>query len=230
MEFHLGVEDMEPGSWIAWVFELPGCYARATTRETAIEQAPEAIAEMLDRLNESGFPVYEAHPSISTKIAEEFRSFPSSPDYLVNAFFDNDRTPLTDDDIKYARHLLGINRKDLLALVTNLPAEALDREIEGEVQKNIRGILRHVGTAEWWYWDRLSLAFPREERPKEIFALLDKVRNFTLEHMPELVGSVQTSVRSGEEWSPRKLLRRAFWHERAHWIQIRRYASALKTE
>jgi len=227
MEFHLGIEDMEPGSWIAWVFELPGCYARATTREEAIDQAREAIAEMLDRLNRSGFPVIEAHPSISIQIAEEFRSFPSSPDYLVNALFDNDRIPLTDDDIKYARHLLGINRADLLAIVMNLPTETLDREIPGEVQKNIHGILRHIGTAEWWYWDRLGLAFPREERPKEVIELLHTIREFTLKHLPELVGSSQTTVRSGEEWSPRKLLRRTIWHERAHTVQIGRYVRAM---
>jgi len=229
MDFHLGIEDMEPNSWIAWVFELPGCYARATTREEAIDRAPEAIAELLERLEQSGYPLLETHPSINTNVVEEFRSFPSSPDYIVNAFFDNDRIPLTDVDIKYAQHLLSLNRNDLLAVVANLPAETVDREITGEVQKNINGILRHIGTAEWWYWDRIGLAFPREERPKEVFELLNKIREFTLQHLPELVGSGQTTNRSGEDWSARKLLRRAIWHERAHTVQILRYLKSMKT-
>ena len=223
MEVHLGIEDMELGNWVAWVFEFPGCYARGSVREEAINSAPNAIQELVTRLDRSELARDIDRPPFDMTIAEEFRAFHSSPDYIVNAFFDNDRLPLTDSDIDYARCLLSLNRSDLMALWLKLSDCDLDRDIPGEIQGNIRGILRHIGTAEWWYWDRLGLAFPREERPNELSELLSKLREFTLQHLPELVGRTLTTTCSGEQWSPRKLLRRTIWHERVHTLQVIRY-------
>lgn len=223
MAFRLGIEDIEPANWVAWVFELPGCYARGSTRKEAVGLAPASIEELQARLSQSGSLTNEVRPPFSVVIAEEFRAFPSSPDYIVNAFFDNDRIPLTDDDIDYARSLLSLNRTDLMSIVSRLSEDTLDWEISGEIQRNIRGILRHIGTAEWWYWDRLGLAGPWQELPESLAELLGTVREFTLQHLPELVGSIQTSTCLGEQWSPRKLLRRSIWHERVHTLQIARY-------
>jgi len=223
MIYHVGVEDIEPGNWVAWVFEWPGCYARGATGEAAINQAPKAIAELQRRLHQSAFIADVPTPPIEVVLAEEFRGFSSSSDYIVNAFFENDKLPLTERDVEYARHMLDLNRRDLEATVSQLAAGVLDETIPGEVQNNIRGILRHIGTAEWWYWDRLGLTFPRDQRPDDAFKLLSKVRELTLARLPELIGGEQTTVRSGETWSPRKLVRRAIWHERVHTLQIGRY-------
>jgi len=223
MVFHAAIEDMEPGNWVAWVFEYPGCYARASTRDQALGLVPQVIEELLVRLRQAAFLPDNESPEINVAVAEEFRAFQSTRDYLVNAFFDNDRIPLTENDIKYAHCVLGINRNDLLAVIDGLLQNDLSREIQGEVQKNIGGILRHIGTAEWWYWDRLGLAFPRQDRPVDIGTLLATIREFTIKHLPELVGSTLIKTCSGEEWSPRKLLRRTIWHERVHTLQVKRY-------
>ncbi|SYZ72320.1 conserved hypothetical protein [Candidatus Zixiibacteriota bacterium] len=223
MKYHLGIEDIEPGNWVAWVFELPGCYARGATREEAVERAPAAVSELLKRSKGAGYPVPDDSTPPEIEISEEYRSFKCPPDYIVNAFFEDDKRPLTDADIAYAFPVLNLNRETLLAAVSSLPDSTLYREIPGEVQKNVAGILRHIGTAEWWYWDRLKLAFPREERPPELFELLEKVRNFTMKQLPGLTGSRQSAVCSEEQWSPRKLLRRAIWHEHVHTRQIIRY-------
>ena len=223
MVFHAAIEDMEPGNWVTWVFEYPGCYARGSTRDQALGLVPQAIEEHIVRLRQARFLPDDESPEISVVVAEEFRAFQSTPDYLVNAFFNNDRIPLSENDIKYARCILAMNRDDLLAVVAGLTQDDLDREIRGEVQKNIGGILRHIGTAEWWYWDRLGLAFPRQERPVDHMTLLAVIREFTIKHLPELVGSTLIRSCSGEEWSPRKLLRRTIWHERVHTLQIKRY-------
>jgi predicted RNase H-like HicB family nuclease len=226
-EYHLGIEDMEPGNWVAWVFEFPGCYARGIRRQAALDSAPAAIEELISRLKQAGFPVSGAGKPVEVSIAEEFRSFPSSPDYLVNAFFENDRIPLSEDDNNYARLLLDLNRNELLAIITGLSEDVLDRTVPGEVQKNVRGIIRHIGSAEWWYWDRLGLAFPRAQRPEDPFDMLKTLREFTLHHLPGLVGSSELTVCLGEKWSPRKLLRRTIWHERVHTLQIARYLKAM---
>jgi predicted RNase H-like HicB family nuclease len=228
MKINLGVEDLEPRNWVAWVFEVPGCYARASTRGEAISSVPGALEEMLARLRQAEFLAFDGYrPPIDFVIAEEFRAFQSSPDYLVNAFFENDRIPLTVGDIVYARCLLDLNRRELLSVVSDVPVAARDKSIPGEAQQNINGILKHIGTAEWWYWDRLDMAFPRQERPDELFDLLTRVRDFTFTQLLGLVGDVRTTVRSGEQWSPRKVMRRTIWHERVHSLQIARYLKTL---
>jgi hypothetical protein len=44
MRYHLGVEDIEPDHRVAWVFELPGCFASARTQTEAVAAAPARIA------------------------------------------------------------------------------------------------------------------------------------------------------------------------------------------
>ena len=223
MILHLGIEDIEPCNWVAWVFELPGCYARGTTREQALTLVPAAVDELLERLSAADFKVASIHSPFNYSIDEEFRAIPDTSDYLVNAFFINDTIPLAPADIVYANRLLDMNRGDLLTATSGLSGAVLDRPIAGEVQKTIRGIIRHIGTAEWWYWDRLGFAFQREECPFDIAELLPKVRDYTLQRLPELIGTTLMTERCGEKWSPRKVLRRAIWHERVHTLQIIRY-------
>ena len=83
-----------------------------------------------------------------------------------------------------------------------------------EIQNN--GILAHVGGAEWWYLDRLGLSFPRSEVPDEPFARLEKVRKAFVAALVKLEAVKQVVGASGEIWSPRKMLRRALWHELDH--------------
>jgi hypothetical protein len=80
--------------------------------------------------------------------------------------------------------------------------------------------LGHVGGAEWWYLDRLGLTFPRALVPGEPFERLRVVRAHLGDVLPELVGSRQVVGTAGEFWSPRKVLRRAAWHERDHTAHI----------
>jgi hypothetical protein len=220
---HLGIEDMEPGNWVAWVFELPGCYARGTMRDEAIDSVPPVVADLTARLAAAGFAVTHISSPFTYEVAEEFRAYPSRPDYLVNAFFENDKTVLEQRDVEYAIQLFHLNRRDLLSIINGLSPDQLDRDIPGEAQKNLRGILRHIGTAEWWYWDRLDMAFPRGERPDDIFQLLPNIRGYTLQRLSDLIHRPLCTERSGEKWSPRKLVRRAIWHERVHTLQIARY-------
>lgn len=86
---------------------------------------------------------------------------------------------------------------------------------------DIRGIVNHIGSAEWWYLNRLGLAFARAELPGEHTERLWKVRACLLEALPTLVGVEKVAGREGELWSLRKMLRRALWHERDHVDHIR---------
>ena len=140
---------------------------------------------------------------------------PAENSYEVNAWFRHDWKPLSTEEIALGLKILSWSRTDLLETVQGLSNEALERKYPNE-RWNIQGILKHIGGAEWWYLDRLGLAFPQSEVPKDPFSRLEKVRAFFNEVLPKLVGSPQVVGIDGEIWSPRKLLRRAAWHERDH--------------
>jgi lipopolysaccharide/colanic/teichoic acid biosynthesis glycosyltransferase len=65
-------------------------------------------------------------------------------------------------------------------------------------------------------------AFPRSEVPDQPFERLEKVRSYLIQVLPGLAGSKQVNGVAGELWSPRKLLRRAAWHELDHIAHIRK--------
>ncbi len=56
----------------------------------------------------------------------------------------------------------------------------------------------------------------RSSLPKDPFQRLEVVRQRLIEALPSLAGSKQVLGVDGELWSPRKLLRRALWHEMDH--------------
>ncbi len=124
-------------------------------------------------------------------------------------------------EIKHALKMLAWSRADLLKTVEGLSAEKLDATYMGE-RWSISGILGHIGGAEWWYLDRLGLAFPRADVPGEPLERLEKVRAFFNTTLPKLEGVKQVVGVDGEFWSPRKVLRRALWHERDHIDHIRK--------
>ena len=104
-----------------------------------------------------------------------------------------------------------------------MSSDQLDRSIPGEVQGSIRGILNHLAWAEWWYFDRLNLAFKEEEMPEDVMSMLEIVRAHTRRQLSQLAGNTTITERTGEQWSARKIVRRTLWHERAHTQQIIRY-------
>ena len=115
----------------------------------------------------------------------------------------------------------AMSRADLLSTVEGLGEETMSLKLPGE-RWSIAGILKHVASAEWWYLDRLGMAFPSDQLPSEPGGRLDKVRTHMVDILPSLAESELVVGIEGEFWSPRKLLRRAVWHERDHTSHIRK--------
>ena len=226
MNFRVAIENNFEGRSIAWVLDHPGCFAYGVNTDQALSAVPDAIFEYADwaanrSQTESWLEIGELELLLDDSfsvysINESFDIVPDSEEsYEVNAWFQNDWKPLTVSEIERGLEILAWCREDLLAAVSGLPPERLHEKQPGE-RWSIEGILRHVAGAEWWYLDRLELAFPREELPKETFERLGKVRQHLVDCLPGLAGSRQVMGVGGEFWSPRKLLRRAVWHERDH--------------
>lgn len=198
----IGIEDMEPNHWIAWVLAIPGCYASAHTRAQAIDGIPAALHAETGRT-----------PTGRIVVAEEWRAIPApgDPKRLINACFATDREPLTRDDIDTGIRRLRDTRRGLLRLIE------LDEAWRDE---QIQPILAHVARAETRYLTAMGWSVDVAALPSATVARLGAVRDQLAAALVEWEGSTAVASTSGEEWTSRKVLRRSIWHERDHTQQI----------
>jgi len=218
MRYRLAIEDVEPNHWIAWVLDLPACFGSAQTPADAVAHAPERIAAYYSWLltHDSSLPVI-AEP-VEVEVVETFHSFASSqdPEYLVNAFFEDDRRLLNYWEVEVALRLLQWTRQDLLKVIGSATQEQLRKPIAGEVCGSIAGVLQHIAGAENWYFDQLDLALDRAQLPDDPLDRLQAVRANTQAQLVKLIGNERITKNRDELWSARKVVRRTLWHERDH--------------
>lgn len=227
MRYTVCCEEME-GRWIAHVPALWGCYASAADRPAALAALPAAIAEYWAWRGRHGESAPAAEPAVDLDVEETVREWlhPAVEGYVVNAFFASDASPVTGPEIEQLHRLLAWSRADLLAAADGLPDGFMEQPVEGEW--NIAGILNHTARAERWYLDRLDLAQPAESAGTSWRERLDISRARLLEILPDLGCMARVEVKNGELWSPRKLLRRALWHERDHTQHILQFRARLE--
>lgn len=228
MIFRIGLENNIEGRSLAWVLGHPGCFSVGRNGAQALAGVPQAVRDYVDWIADRSSRSWLIPDHIETVLEETWQVYDIDDTYRlvesgysVNAWFRNDWLPLTVEDVEHGLLLLTWSRVELLDLAGGLSTEQLGRPFPGE-RWDIAGILRHIGGAEWWYLDRMGLAFPRQEVPDEPFERLEVVRLRLREALPGLVGSNLVLGADGEFWSPRKLLRRAVWHERDHTRHIRK--------
>jgi hypothetical protein len=235
MIFKVGIENNNEGRSIAYALEHPGCFAYGINGNAAavnLEMALDKYAGwILQHERESWLTFSPQDIEIVINgtwdvyfIDDNLDKAGEADGYSVEAFFPYDWKPLTAVEIKRGLLMLSWSRDDLLDLVQGLGETKLKQTYTGE-RWSIKGILTHAGGAEWWYLDRLGQSFPRADVPEEPFARLEMVRKHLNAVLPKLEGVNQVVGVDGEFWSPRKLLRRALWHERDHVDHIRKLAA-----
>jgi len=226
MIFQVGVENNYEGRSIAWALEHPGCFAYGM-------KGAAAMSNLEGALNKYAGWILRHEPNTWLNFAErdieivvngtwdvyfindDLDKITESDGYSVESFFPYDWKPLTTIEIKRALDMLAWSRDDLLKSVHGLNEAKLNQTYLGE-RWSINGILGHVGGAEWWYMERLGLAFPRADIPEAPLDRLEKVRRHFNAALFKMGGVKQVVGVDGEFWSPRKALRRALWHERDH--------------
>lgn len=229
MRIRLAVEDIELNHWLAWALDLPACFSSAITAADAVAHAPQKIAEHFSwLLNHDGLLLIVNEP-IEVEVVETFHSFASNedPDYVVNAFFEDDRRPLGYWDIEIALRLLDWTRQDLLDVIQSTTQDQLTKAISGEVRGSITGILNHVAIAENWYFDQLGCGLEQQQLPSNPMEKLVIVRANTRAQLVKLNGYEQLTKNCDELWSARKIVRRTLWHERDHTQQITQLLAGL---
>lgn len=213
MPYRVAIEDIEPNHWVAWVLDVPGCFATTPSEEAAIGRVREALAAYALWRQQHADPLMLEEP-LTFHIDERFHSFLSAPDYRVNACFHADRFPLTEAEIVEGCRILHHTRHDLLMVV-----EAATRHDE-----QIQEIVRHIAQAERWYFAGLGLE--QATLDASAVAALDAVRRQSIEWLGQLVGDATHHERMQEGWTARKVLRRTIWHERDHTEQLRKLTGA----
>lgn len=232
MLIKVGLENNPGERSIAWALDLPGCFAYGAEGSEALLHMPRAVMKHQDWVERHTTDSWLADlGDFDIRLEETFEVYTidetyhlAQEGYEVNAFFRHDWLPLSALEVERGLRLLSWSRADLLAVVGDLTPAKLEEKQPGE-RWSINGIVGHVGGAEWWYLDRLGCAgLAREDVPPDPLERLSVVRARLVEVLPQLVEVEQVVGHSGEIWSPRKLLRRAVWHELDHVGHISRLA------
>lgn len=233
MIFRIGIEN-NIDRYIAWSLDHPGCYAYGKSSREAERNFPQGVREYTAWIARHEEPWLD--DVIEVVVEETFDAYlidasfqrveRGNDTYMVESFFLHDWKPLLPHEIERALKLLAWSRADLLRLVEGLSAEKLAETYPDE-RWPIAGILRHISGAEWWYQDRLGYALPEHEEQvlPDPLTRLRAVREYFTSLLPRLDGVHKVVGIDGEIWSPRKMLRRAVWHERDHTEHIRKLLS-----
>jgi hypothetical protein len=207
---------------IAWALDVPGCIAYGGDGSEALMRLPQALLDFSSWANHHAGQAWLELGDMDIRLVETWEVYqirrgydPKNDELEINSWFRSDWFPLDHLEIQRGLEVLQWQRADLLQIVSGLDDARLDQTHEGE-RWTIRGLLAHVATAEWWYLDRFGLFGPRSSLPKNPFERFAMVRARLIEVLPGLAGTEQVIGRDGEFWSPRKMLRRAIWHERDH--------------
>jgi hypothetical protein len=231
MIFRIGIENNNDDRTIAWALGHPGCFAYGQDSEEAQKNFVTSARQYREWIAQHEEPWLDEE--VSVYVEETFDAYFITPSfdhaergrnsYMVESFFLHDWKPLVPHEIEHALKMLAWSRADLLSLIEGLSPEKLAQRYPNE-RWEINGILKHIAGGEWFYQERIGFPFPENEDqlPADPFEQLHVVRQHLDTLLPKLDGVSKVVGVEGEIWSPRKMLRRALWHERDHTEHIRK--------
>ena len=218
--YRVTLERGRDGTYLAWVDDLPGCAARAASREAVLDRLPAAIRSFLAWAGEDDLP-----STIDVEVVEEVES-PIAAEEDTEALVRPDRQPLTASEWTPIADLLARSRAELLDVLDALTDDRLPAKREGS-ERTIGQEIAHVAFVELmyavWTFDRESKQGLRE--------LLAWARAVTADRMEALAGQDAGGVTWAdwggaprrEPWTARKAARRLLWHELLHLRAIERF-------
>jgi len=139
--------------------------------------------------------------------------------YEVNAWFLHDWKPLLPEEIERGLTMLAWSRQDLLAMVQGWISRLWIPNSQASAGVSVESCATSAGQSGGTWID--TNGSPREEVPEEPSSGWRRYRPAD-QSSTRHGGSNQVIGVDGEIWSPRKLLRRAVWHERDHTAHIQK--------
>lgn len=223
MRIEIGVENNYENKSIAWALDFPGCYAYGADGALALVNFPAAFIGYKERVQARAEESWVDFDDIDIHVAETFDCYPfadsglpSATGRTVTAFWQSDWKPLSNTEIDQGLEWLEWSREDLISLTRNLSDKKLDMEYTGE-KWSIRGILNHIADSDVYLLDRLNIGAGQSTTlPIDTFRKLTATRSLFETTMRGLVGKHLVNGKDGSFWSPRKVIRRAAWHEVDH--------------
>lgn len=208
----VGLEEGPDGAVFVHALSLPGCVAGAESRDAALEAFPDVLARWLHTLAALGRPVPPAGAELEVAVDEWIQSGGNVSLGESTVCFEADRAPLSAEEVDRALQLLGDLRGLLLARIRRLPDAQLDRPLGPEW--TVRRALEELAREQWWLLTRLGSS-PLGEVPARILGRLDTAMAMVVQQFTGLddEGRAREVELEGEEWTPRKVLRRLLWVE-----------------
>jgi predicted RNase H-like HicB family nuclease/uncharacterized damage-inducible protein DinB len=190
---------------VAHVPALPGASARGQTVEQAKENVQAAIEQYLSVLRDVGEPVPKAGEAIHLEFEE-----------TDSTTFVTDYDALRPNEMETLFRWMAISRQEMVDLVRCMSPEMMDWKADEE-GRSVAEILCHMAESDLWFTDRLK------QWPEAPLYRLAATRGIALERLRALAETERGRVthHQGEDWTPRKVMRRMLEHEREHIAQVR---------
>lgn len=233
MHIRVGIENNIENRSLAWVLDHPGCFAFGMDEAEALLNLPGALVayerwikghttQPWVEFNDLDLQVVERYTTF--RLGDDYRPALPGEGYEINAWFTDDWRPLSSEEIHLSLTIFTWQREELLAGLSTLDSEILERRSPGE-RWNILGISRHIANAELWYLSRLSItSFTHQNLDQDPETRLTQTAKLVRQHFPGFAGEVNVVGIEGEFWSFRKIIRRTLWHQRDHIDHIKQLA------
>jgi predicted RNase H-like HicB family nuclease len=223
--FSIGLEQGADGGYLAHALDLPGCAAPGETPEAAAEALGATLQQWLRFLAFARERVAEPEEELEIAVDEWIASDARVLLGETSVLFAADVCALDEPSGRKGLRRLGDLRGLLLSALRGRPDSELDRPAPGGMR--VRDVLEELARAQWWTLSRLG-ASPMAEIPAGTLARLDTAMALVVQRLDSLPPErrAQRIELDGEEWTPRKVLRRLLWLE---WTLGRTALWALQT-
>lgn len=212
----VGVEQGADGH--CWAFALDGaaCAGTGESMEDAVEVFQRRYLDWLRFLQTVGEPVPPREAVLEIAVDEWMVSEAQVSAGETSVLFKAEYRPLDDDELRRGMRLLGDLRGLVLARIRAIPRREVDAALDAPVEggMTVRDVLEELARAQWWTLSRLG-ASPMAGTPEATLGRLDAAMALVVQHL----GHLDPGRRDlwleldGEEWTPRKVLRRLLWLE-----------------
>jgi len=212
----VGVEQGADGYCWAFALDGAGCAGAGPSMEEAVEAFQHQYIEWLRFLQGAGEPVPPADAELEISVDEWSTSDARVAEGETTELFDAEYRAITEDELRRGVRLLGDLRGRVLSRIRAIPRREVDAALDAPVEggMTVRDVLEELARAQWWTLSRLG-ASPMAETPEATLGRLDTAMALVVQHLghldPERRG--QWLELEGEEWTPRKVLRRLLWLE-----------------
>lgn len=208
----VGLEQGADGAIRAHALSILGCEEIGGDPEDALDRFSRSLGGMIRELGRIGMTIPAPGVELEITVDEWVATDAEIAKGESIACFDRDRTALLDAERIAGLHLLGDLRGRILSRVRRARNE--DLEAIGSPEVNVRSILDDLAQAQWWTLTRLG-ASPLADVPDGVVARLDTAMALVVQCFADMPADIRggSVALDGEEWTPRKVLRRLLWLE-----------------